>query len=134
MRRRQGYTIVELVLVIVVIGIASAGLSAAVINAMSGTHRTETLATAAALAAGEADRVRALAFASVADQNRDSPVSFGAPFANYSWQVRVDAIDTAQPNLGSDPGMANYKAVEVRVHHSAINYFSIKFLRTNYKA
>jgi prepilin-type N-terminal cleavage/methylation domain-containing protein len=127
-----GFTLTELVMVIVVTTIVAAGLASAVINTIIGIPRVETISTATALCAGEADRVRALPFASVADQNRDSPASFGGSFANYSWEVRVDSIDTAQPNLGSDPTMQNYKVVEVRVYNSLINYVSIKFLRTKY--
>jgi type II secretory pathway pseudopilin PulG len=133
MKLRKGFTLVELVMFMVIIGLVISGLAAAIFTGMTQSPRSEILATATALCAGEADRVEALSFANAVDQNRLSPASFGGAFSNYSWEVRVDSIDTSQPNLGSDPTMANYKVVEVRVHHSLIGYVPIKFLRTNYK-
>jgi prepilin-type N-terminal cleavage/methylation domain-containing protein len=128
----KGYSIIELVVTLVIVGLAAAGVAAALVNGVLGGPRAEAISVATGLCAGEADRVMALSFASVVDQNRGSPVSFAGSFSPYSWQVRVDSIDTAQPNLGTDPAMANYKVVEVRVHHALVGYISIEFLRTNH--
>lgn len=130
--RQKGFTLIELIIVIVVMGVACAGLAAAISASIINTHKPEVLSTATALAEKEAERVIRLAFSSVADENRGAPQSYTGAFSNYSREVRVDSIDTSQPNLGSDPTMANYKIVEVRVHHGAINYVAIKFLKSNH--
>jgi hypothetical protein len=122
-----------LVIVIAVAGIASLGLSVTIQQALRDSYKPEVMATATALAVKEAERVITLSFNNTNNENRDNPQSFPGDFAAYSWQVRVDSIDTAQPNLGSDPGMQYYKMVEVRIHNSAINYVSIKFLKTKYQ-
>lgn len=129
---KRGFSLIEVVLVILVVGVASLGLVVAMQQSLFDTPRPQVISTATALAAGEAERVIRLSFDSVLNQNRDAPASYTGNFAAYSWQVRVDSIDTAQPNLGSDPTMANYKVVEVRVHHTTIGYISIKFLRTRH--
>lgn len=132
LRHKSAFSLIEVVVVIVVVGIMSLGLAVAIQQAMSNIHKPETVSIATALAVSEAERVVVSDFSNVVDQNRDSPVSYTGNFSNYSWQVRVDSIDTAQPNLGSDPGMGTYKMVEVRVHHPVINYIKIIFLKTNY--
>jgi prepilin-type N-terminal cleavage/methylation domain-containing protein len=130
--RNKSFTLIELVIVMVVIAIASAGLAVSMNQVLKNIRVSEAMSTATALALSEAERVKALTFANIVDQNRGAPISYGGNFGAYSWQVRVDPIDTVQPNLGTDPTMANYKVVEVRVHNSAINYVSIIFLRTNH--
>lgn len=129
---RRGFTLVEIVIVIVVMGIAALGLTAGVQYVMYGTHKPEIISQATALAVNEAERVMGLSFAGVADEHRADPQAYTGDFVTYSWEVRVDSIDTAQANLGSDAAMANYKFVEVRVHHDIIDHISVEFLRTNY--
>lgn len=128
----RGFTLIELVLVIVVMAIASLGLAAVIQQALFDTHKPEVISTAAALAGQEAERLIRLPFTSIVDEHRDNPKNYTGNFQNYSWEVRVDSIDNAQPNLGSDPTMQDYKMVEVRVHHGAINYTFLKFLKTNH--
>lgn len=130
--KRKGFTIIELVIVLVVMAIASAGLAAVVVEVMQGSAKAEVISAATGLATGEAERVFRLPFANIADEHRGSPQSYSGDFSNYSWEVRADNIDTAQPNLGTDTLMETYKAVEVRVHHSSIGYLQVRFLRANY--
>lgn len=129
---KKGFSLIELILVIIVMGLACAGLATAIQQAIFYTNRTEVMATATALAAQEAERVNALVFASVVDENRGSPLSYTGNLASYSREIRVDSIDTAQPNLGSDPLMQNYKVVEVRVYHNAVVSAALEFLKTNH--
>ena len=124
-----GFTLIEIILVVVVIGIASLGLTAVMQQVLANSYYSEALSTATSLAVGEAERLTGLSFVSVSAENREP---YTGALSAYSREVRVDSIDTAQPNLGSDPAMQNYKVVEVRVYHSAVNYVSIKFLRANY--
>jgi len=130
--KRKGFSLIELVIVILVIGIASLGLATVVGEVLFNLHRPQVITTAMGLAEAEAERVMALSFPGVINENRDSPASYSGNFSSYSRQVRVDSLDTAAPGLGSDPAMADYKVVDVRVHHVAIGNVSIVFLRTNY--
>ena len=124
-------TLIEIIVLIAALGIACLGLGAALQQMFFSTTRITPISAATALAAGEAERISGLDFASVTDEHRGSPVSYAGGFSSYSWEVRVDSIDTAQSNLGSDPAMAHYKVVEIRIHHGAISYIPVTLLKTN---
>ncbi|UCG35815.1 MAG: hypothetical protein JSW17_03190 [Candidatus Omnitrophota bacterium] len=126
--RKRSFSLIEIILVIVVIGISFVGLAVAIHNALIGIHKPEALSGATALAVKEAERLIATDFDYVTSENFGNPKSYFGDFSNYSWEVRVGSIDDVQPNLGSDPTMDIYKIVEVRVYHNAIDYVAIKFL------
>lgn len=128
----RGFTLIEIVIVILIMGIAALGLAAVIQQAMRDTHEPETMSTATALAVKEAECVMRVAYASVADEHRGSPQSYAGDFANYSWEVMVDNYDADGDGSISTDESNNYKQVEVRVHHSVIGYVSVVFLRTNY--
>ena len=129
---KNAFSIIEIVLVILVIGIAALGIVVPMQQVLYNVHKPQVITTATFLAASEAERVMSLDFVSIVDENRDSPQSYGGKFSTYSREARIDSIDTAQPNLGSDSAMDNYKVIEIRVHHPVINYISLKLLRVNY--
>lgn len=124
----KGFTLIETVIGIVVLGIIALGLFATFTGVFTNAARDEVVTIATSLAKGELERVGRLSFASVVDQNRDSPVSFGGNFANYSWQIRVDAVPVA---IASDAGMAQYKQVESRVTNPMVGDISLKTIVTN---
>ena len=128
MRTRNGFTLIETVICIVVIGIIALGLFATFTGVFTNAVRDEVMSIATSLAKGEIERVARLSFASVVDQNRGSSVSFGGNFTNYSWQIRVDAVSVA---IANDPGMANYKQVESRVTNPIVGDVSLKTIVTN---
>lgn len=129
---KKGFNFIELVMVIVILGIVFSGLAVAVTQAVKDTFRPEVISVATALAEQEAEKVTQLSFANVVDQNRDAPLAYAGDYSQYGWEVRVDSIDTAQPNLGTDVSMATYKFVEIRIHNAAIGYLSVKTLKANY--
>ncbi len=124
----RGFTLVETVIGIVVIGVIALGLFATFTGVFTNACRDEILSIATSLAKGEMERVTALNFANIVDQNRGSPVSFGGNFNNYSWQIRVDAVPVG---IADDPGMANYKQVESRVTNAFVGDISLKTIVTN---
>ena len=126
---KQGFTLIETIISIVVIGIAFMGLLSLFTAVYTNAVRDEVMTIATMLAKGEIERVKGLSFANVSNENRDSPVSFGGNFSNYSWQVRVDAVPV---DIASDGGMTNYKQVEMRVSNNMIGYISLKTIVTNY--
>ncbi|MFH1414388.1 MAG: type II secretion system protein [Candidatus Omnitrophota bacterium] len=130
---KRGFTLIELTLVIVIMGLVCAGLAALIYQTLQGTHKPEVITIATALAKKEAERVIRFDFANLVDENRDSPLAYSGDLSQYSREVRVDSIDTVQPDLGSDPTMETYKVVEVRVHHASIGYLSIIFLKVVYE-
>ena len=127
-----GFTLIEMVVVILVMGIAAVSLVFTMQQVLFNLARPEVISVSSALAVREAENIASAGFSSVSDQYRGAPQSYGGNFAAYDREIRVDSIDTAEPSLGSDAAMANYKVVEIRVHHPAINYVSIKLLKTNY--
>lgn len=125
----KGFTLIETVISIVVIGIAFLGLLAIFTAGYINAVHDEAMTIADMLAKGEMERIRGLAFANVTDENRDSPAAFTGNFYNYRWQVRVDAVPVA---IANDPSMANYKQVEVRVTNNIAGQVSLKTIVTNY--
>ena len=117
---------------IVICGVACLGLISVMQQVLFSSHRPEVMAQAASLAEGEAERVIRLGFSNITDEHKNAPLNYNSTLSAYSWEVRVDSIDTAAATLGSDPSMSVYKMVEVRVHHPLINYFSLKFLKAKY--
>jgi len=124
----KGFTLIETVIGIVVIGIIALGLFATFTGVFTNAVRDEVVTVATSLAKGEMERVTRLSFASVVDQNRGTPVSFGGNFTNYSWQIRVDAVPVG---IANDPGMTNYKQVESRVTNAFVGDISLKTIVTN---
>ncbi len=125
----KGFTLIETIIAIVVIGIAFLGLLAVVTGVFTNATHDEVMAIATMLAKGEMERVSGLTFLNVVDENRDAPASFTGNFSNYSWQVRVDAVPAA---IATDPGMTNYKQVEARITNVIAGDLSLKTIVTNY--
>ena len=124
----KGFTLIETIIGIVALGVIALGLFATFTGVFKNAVRDEAVTVATSLAKGELERVTRLSYASIADQNRNSPVSFGGNFANYSWQIRVDAVPVA---IANDPSMTNYKQVESRVTNALLGDISLKTILTN---
>ena len=124
----KGFTLIETIMSIVIIGIAFLGLVAVFTGVFTNAVRDEVMTVSTMLAKGEMERVMRLDFSDVDDENRDSPANFGGDFTNYSWQVRVDAVPTS---IATDPSMTNYKQVEARVTNAMVGDISLKTIVTN---
>lgn len=124
----RGFTLIETVISIVIIGVVFLGLMAVFTGVATNLTRDEAVSIATMLARGEMERVARLSYASIVDAYRGSPVSFGGNFSNYYWQVRVDSVPVA---IANDPGRANYKQVEVRVTNALTGDISLKTIVTN---
>jgi len=124
----KGFTLIETVISIVVIGVAFLGLVAVFTGAFTNATFDEAMTVATMLTKGEMERVIGLGF-SVDDEHRDDPVSFGGNFTNYSWQVRVDPVPE---DIAVDEDMSEYKQVEVRVTNAIVGDISLKTIITNY--
>jgi len=124
----KGFTLIETIIGIVVLGVIALGLFATFTGVFKNAVQDETITVAVSLAKGEMERVTKLAWASILNQYRDAPVSFGGNFSNYSWQVRVDRVPTA---IVHTTNMNQYKQVEVRVTNPIVGDISLKTIVTN---
>jgi prepilin-type N-terminal cleavage/methylation domain-containing protein len=125
----KGFTLIETVISIIIIGISFMGLLSIFTAVYKNAVYDETLMVSAMLAGAEMERVRALSFSGTDDENRDSPEAFSGNFSNYKWQVRVDPVPLG---IAGDPAKANYKQVEVRVSNNIAGQVSLKTIVSRY--
>lgn len=125
----KGFTLIETIISIVIIGIISLGLIAVFTGVFTNATRDEAVIIALNLAKGEMERVIRLDFVDIVDENKDSPANFGGNFSNYSWQVRVDPVPE---DIADDEEMTYYKQVEARVTNVIAGDISLKTIVTNY--
>ncbi|MDP2920817.1 MAG: type II secretion system protein [Candidatus Omnitrophota bacterium] len=124
----KGFTLIETMIGIVVLGIIALGLFATFTGVFTNAARDEVVTIATGLAKGELERTARLSFSSIVSQNAGTPMSFGGNFTNYSWQIVVSAVPVA---IASDAGMAQYKQVESRVTNPLVGDISLKTIVTN---
>lgn len=130
MKKNKGFSLVELVLVIVVAGIAIPGVIFTFYELARKSVYDEAMTTATMLAEGELERVMQKGFANITDEHRDSPVSFGGDFTGYTWQVRVDYVNSGDLDTAV-AGSTEYKRVETRVTNNVVGDVGLKTIVTN---
>ena len=118
--KKNGFTLVEIIMVIIILGIASLGLVSVMQQVLFSVHKPQVMQVATGLAEKEAERVLNLSFATVQNEYFNAPAAYGGNFSAYSRQTRVNSVDS------------NNKIVEIRVHHVAVGYIWLAFLKTNY--
>lgn len=119
----KGFTLVETVISIVIIGIAFLGLIAVMTGVFTNATRDEVMTVAAMLAKGEMERVTAEGFSVTADSG-----TYGGNFSDYSWEIIVSAVPVS---IASDAGMTQYKQIEAAVTNAMIGTVSLKTILTN---
>jgi len=110
----KGFTLIETIISIVIIGIAFLGLMAVVTGVFTNASHDEVLAIATTLAKGEMERVSGLGW-SVADDSG----SFSGNFSNYSWEVDVTDTDS------------EHRQIDVSVTNSIIGGVTLTTMATN---
>ena len=93
-KNKRAFSLVELVLVIVIAGISIPGVIITFYELSRKSIYDEAMTSAVMLAEGELERATRKSFANVLDEHRDSPISFAGNFSAYSWQVRVDYVES----------------------------------------
>ena len=121
----RGFTLIETVIAIVIIGVVFMGLLAVFTGVLTNACRDEVLAISTNLAKSEMERVTRLTYASISSV---SNTSFTGNFTNYSYQIIVSAVPTA---IANDSSMTNYKQIEVRVTNALTGVVSLKTIATN---
>jgi len=107
-----GFTLIETIIFIVVLGIALTPLSIMLVNVTQQNTYSQAHATAVALAEGEMERILNLPFPSI---NDEAQTVFGNPYSVYRWQTIVDYVDPSNLNTPVDPTVTNYKRVQIVV-------------------
>ncbi len=110
---KKGFTIIELIIVIIVLGICFAPIAVLFRNVSIKYATSEIMQIATALAEQEMERVTSLRFSSVI---AEGPTLFTGNFSNYSYQVRVS---TATIGAVSYP-QNRYKRVDLDVSSGII--------------
>lgn len=110
----KGFTLIETMIAVVVIGIAFLGLLAAVTGVFTHATRDEVVAIATMLAKGEMERASGLGW-SVADDSG----SFSGNFSDYSWEFDVTDTDS------------EHREVDVSVTNTMIGTVTLTTMATN---
>ncbi len=123
----RGFTLVETVIIIVLVGIFMATIMMPFVEGVRETNRPEIVTTAHFLAVEKLEELTTTAYASLSDEAR--AVITG--FTDYEREVDVTYVDSDLADAGSDQG---YTRVTTTVYHNDLPSagISIVTLRTNY--
>ena len=114
MKRREGnrgFSLIEVVIIIMVIGVAFSGLSMVLSNTTTQNMNLDLATGAVFLAREKMSEVKAKNFADVANI---APTNFGGDFARYSFQVAVGYVNPADLNT-TVAGPTSYKRITVTI-------------------
>ena len=123
--KSRGFTLIEAIIAVVVLGIAVGTLLQVMGHAIQATIRPDVMSTATHLAEGELERVTNLRYSQIVNAG---PTAFAAPFSNYTYETRVSAVPVA---LANDPAMAQYKQVEVIIAYPSMGGVTLTTMVTN---
>ena len=125
--KEKAFSLIEVVLVMIVIGISVTPLCIAMVNIVHRNVFTQAHATAVALAEGEVERLTNARFSLVTGE---SPVACEPPFSHYVRETVVEYVDPADLNT-SVVGPTNYKRVRVKVNNPLAGEIVLTTIVTN---
>jgi Tfp pilus assembly protein PilV len=126
-KAKNGFTLIEIIALVVVMAIVLTPFSILVVNVMQRNAQSQAMATAVSLAEGELERVMALRFSGIANE---ALAAFAAPFSAYSYQVIVDYVNSGALNTPV-VGPTDYKRVQVRVSNAISGAITLTTLAAN---
>jgi type II secretory pathway pseudopilin PulG len=106
-----GFTLIELIMIIVITGIAILPIITMFIQGVRGTVDADVVATAYSLAREKMEETKQSTFGSVVNDSG----TFSAPFTDYDYTVTVEYVDG---NFTSS-GTSSYKKVDVAVTYTS---------------
>jgi prepilin-type N-terminal cleavage/methylation domain-containing protein len=124
MKEKRAFTLIEVVLVIVVLGIALTPLCILVVQVVQKNVLSQAQATAVSLAEGEIERLTNARFSQV---TCEASTPFSGAFSGYSYSTDVDYVNSGDLNTSvgrpagcsGTPGTAtNYKRIRLSVNHA----------------
>ena len=124
---RRGFTLIELIIIIVVVSIAIGVLLTALASVTKNTIYPLVMQTATELAEQEIEKITGTRFSFVCSCTNNA---YAAPFAGYSRQITVAAVPNP-PLTTPDPTMQNYKMADVIVTNSTIGSVTLRTIVTN---
>jgi prepilin-type N-terminal cleavage/methylation domain-containing protein len=90
-QRNAGFSLVEIMCAILILGIALAGLTMGITTALSSSKESEVQTTAAMIAAGQIEMIRADGFLTDGDDEGD----FGEGLPLYRWKQTISSTSIA---------------------------------------
>lgn len=127
---KEGFTLIEVVLFIVLVGIFMSTIVATFGTSVVGMERPEIVAMAMFLAKEKLEQLQPQTYSAIQDEPR---ASIGGPYAAFEREVRIILIDANLSPAASDVG---YKKVTVTVYHPQLpsSGLSVESLFTDYKS
>jgi len=124
---RKGFTLVETVMTMIILGIVLTPFSVLTTNVIARNVRSQASATAVALAESEMERVTSLRFSLV---NDEALSSFSAPFNGFTKEIAVDYVN---PNALDTPvaGPTDYKRIQIKVSSATADTITLTTLVAN---
>ena len=129
MRTSKGFTLVEAVVTIVIIGIFLTSGISVFVNSGKGNVMNENITVAQSLAEGKMEQVMANSYAAIAAQ---AVTAYAGNLSQFSSQVVVDYV--TQANLDTVSGTdSGYKRIRVIISSAGIpSPIQIESIRANY--
>lgn len=115
-RNNKGISIIELILFIVIMGLAVPPLFIAAANMYEQSINLESLHIAANLAQGRVEALKSRSFNNIVEE---PATGFAAPFNRFQYRVHVNYVNPSNLNLSVDPTVTDYKRVQVMVEDTA---------------
>lgn len=116
--RADGFSLIELIMIIVVTGIAVVPVTNMILQGVRGTVNADIATIAPSLAQEKMEEIRQRTFSSVSG----SSGVFPSPFSSYKYEISVNYVDG---KFKSSAGKSPYKKVEVNVLHSSGKTFTL---------
>ena len=129
MKKKNGFTLIETIIFIVIASLGFLVLSASYTSVLEDSATGEYLSVATALCEGKMEEILDThAFATIPNI---AQTAFSAPFDNYNYQVAWYYVNP--PNLTVDAGTpTDYKIVQVSVDHTCIQPIRLTTLMADY--
>lgn len=124
MRNNKGISIIELILFIVIMGLAVPPLFIAAANMYEQSINLESIHIATNLAQGRLEDLKSRDFNNIVEEPN---TSFQAPFGRFQYHVHVNYVNSGNLNLSVDPTATNYKRVQVTVEDTTFLGREISF-------
>lgn len=129
MKNKRGFTLVELIVSLLVIGIVMSAALAIFINAGFQSVNVDVYTTAQTLAEYKMEQAMSHDFA---DVNSEAVANFSGDFSLYSSQVIVDFVSSGVLDTVSGT-TTNFKRIVVKISHPQITTpYSLEAVRVNY--